>query len=421
MKTLYIDAFSGVSGDKFVAALLDLTHDFDYLSAQIKTLGIEDEYEITLSKKNVLGIDSGYFKVNLANEKKHSHGEKDASTYKHTHENNLEHSHAAKNMTEHSHSHRNLSDISKIIKNSKISEKAKEAALGIFKIVAEAEAKVHGKNIEEVHFHEVGAVDSIIDIVSTAVLLDALNPDKILCSHIPTGSGFVKMAHGVFPIPAPATLEILKGIPIYAGKVCDETTTPTGAAIVKYFVTEFTDAPLMTIEKTGYGAGTKNFDIPNTLRISLGETTENDAEDKIIKLETNLDDQSPEQTGFLFELLLKNNALDVFLTPIIMKKNRPAVILTVLCKENDVKSIEKIIFKNSSTFGIRKSERKRTILQRDIKRININGVEIKIKNGYYEGKLIKEEPEYEDVKKLCQTLSIGYMEARKLIFQESYN
>ncbi|HOV15272.1 MAG TPA: nickel pincer cofactor biosynthesis protein LarC, partial [Spirochaetota bacterium] len=420
MNALYIDAFSGVSGDKFVAALLEISGKFDFLKEQLKSLNIEDEYNISLTQKNVMGISSNYFKVTLLNEENHSHEHDDHfHEVENFHTNHHEHSHNHedhhhKNKHEHTHKHiekhihRNLSDITKIIADSKITENAKKISLGIFNIIALAEAKVHGKSVEQVHFHEVGATDSIIDIVSTAILLDQLKIDKFISSPIPTGFGFVNISHGRLPIPAPATLEILKGVPTYQSDIEGELTTPTGAAIIKYLVKEFGKQPQMTVDKTGYGAGTKEFTIPNVLRLYLGEESFDNKKDIIIKLETNIDDATPQEIGFLFELLFENNALDVFSTPILMKKNRLATLLTVLCYENNRELIEKLIFKHSSTFGIRKTLCERTILDRKFETITIDGLEVKIKIGYYDDEILKKIPEYEDIKKLSLKLSLNY-------------
>lgn len=417
MKTLYIDAFSGVSGDKMAAALLELTEGYDYLFDMLKTLRIDDEYTLSFTQKNVMGIESTYFNVSLTSEKgnkehEHHNGNNHSHDHIHTHHDQIHH---VNEETHHKHIHRNLSDITKIINNSDINDNAKEISLGIFRIIAEAEAKVHGKSIDDVHFHEVGATDSIIDIVSAGVLIDLLKIDNVISSPIPTGFGFINASHGKLPVPAPATAEILKGIPTYQGKTEGELTTPTGAAIIKYLAKNFGGQPDMIVDKIGYGAGTKEFEIPNVLRLFLGETKSDRNSDIVIELKANIDDSTPEQIGFLCDRLYKENAIDVFLTPVVMKKNRQGTLVTVLCYETDREKIEKTIFLNSTTFGIRRTECNRTILERDFKTLEIEGIEVKIKRGYLEDRLITESIEYEDLKKLSEKQNISYNEASKII------
>ncbi|OHD25536.1 MAG: TIGR00299 family protein [Spirochaetes bacterium GWD1_27_9] len=424
MAVLYIDAFSGISGDKMVSALLSLNENFEYLKKELKTLNIEDEYKLELTKKIVMGIDSNYFKVVLTNEEPHNHEEEHHHhddhhhhEEKHNHHHHEEHSHHT-HQEEKPHFHRNLTSIVQLIDDSKITENAKKIAKEIFRIVGEAEAKVHNKPIDEVHFHEVGAVDSIIDIVSVGILIDKLKIDTVYCSFVPFGNGFINVAHGVLPVPAPATAEILTGVPTYQGDVKGELTTPTGAAIVKYLVKDYKNQPSMIIDKIGYGAGTKEFPIPNVLKVCLGQLAEDNSNDNIIKIETNIDDCSPEQIAFLVEKLFEKNALDVFSTPIIMKKGRLATELTVLCYQKDCDSIEREIFLNSTTFGIRKSFWQRTILSRKFETIKVENIDIRIKLGFLDGKLIQKSIEYEDIKKLSNTLNISYNEAKEKIEKE---
>ena len=383
MKILYIDAFSGVSGDKMVAALLSLGFEDDKLINELKKLSVANEFEIEIKNKSVMGITSKKFDVIL---KKHSHH------------------------------HRGLDDIENIIDESAISESAKMISKGIFKIVAEAEAKVHNVPVNEIHFHEVGAIDSIVDIVSVGILIDLLKIDRVYSSKIALGTGFIEAAHGRLPVPAPATAEILKGVPAYQSEIETELTTPTGAAIIKYLTDEFIKMPGMMVKEIGYGAGTKELSIPNVLRLFVGEQAESKEEqDVIISLETNIDDSTPEQLGFLTEKLFENGVLDVFITPIIMKKGRQGQLLTVLCNENDIKKFEEIIFFNSTTFGIRKSVHERSILKREEKIIDVEGTEVKVKLGYFDGKLIQTAPEYESVKEGANRNHISYNDFLKKV------
>ena len=393
MKILYLDAFSGVSGDKMVAALLSLkTNLNDYLLNELNKLSIKEDFKIEIIEKNVMGINSIKFNV-LDIEKGHHH--------------------------------RGITEINKIIDDSAIKENAKKISKSIFEILGKAEAKVHNIPLEKIHFHEVGAVDSIIDIVSTGILIDKLKVDKIYSSKIAVGSGFIKASHGIIPIPAPATVEILKDIPVYQSQIKSELTTPTGASIIKYLVNEFIDLPELKIKMIGYGAGSRDLEIPNVLRIFLGESEHKKVfNDLIVSLQCNFDDCSPEQLGFLFEKLFDKGALDVFITPVIMKKGRQGQLLTVLCKEKNIGILEDEIFLNSTTFGIRKVFQSRTILEREERVIQVEGLPVRIKLGKYKNKLIQSKIEYESVKKAVKKLGITYNEfikkANKVLIKEKF-
>ena len=379
-------------------------------------------------QKECYGAIRQFFKVNLLKEKSQKYNYDNKENHHHHHHNHKseslfkEETHIHGGFTEHI--HRNLFDIEKIIKESKISDNAKQISIGIFKIIAIAEAKVHGKEIGDVHFHEVGATDSIIDIVSTGILIDYLNIDRFVSSSIPTGFGFVKTSHGKLPIPAPATLEILKDIPAYQGDIAGELTTPTGAAIVKYLTKEFGYQPEMSVTKIGLGAGSMDLEIPNILRLSLGESDIKKnikPNDTIIKLETNIDDASPEELGFLFEKIFEKNALDIFFTPVLMKKNRLATILTVLCHEKERDAILNFIFANSTTFGVRETVCNRTILDREIREFFIDSEKVRVKIGYLNGKVIKVVPEFEDIKNIAQKYSISFGASKDLIIERFKN
>jgi len=416
MNVLYIDAFSGVSGDKFVGSLLSLFDHKEELLKNLKTLKIKDEFEIEVLQKKIMGINCHKFNVLC----KFNHSE--SNIYEHTdnhhdHHKDEKHTHRHKedsHTEKHSHNgsahhHRGLSEIINIINESDIAPNAKKMSIDLFGIIGEAESKVHNVSIEEIHFHEVGAIDSIVDIVSAAVLMDMIKPDKVISSPIPLGSGFVNTMHGRLPVPAPATTFILTHVPVYQGEVKSELTTPTGAAIIKYFADEFSEINNFKIQKTGYGAGTKEFEIPNFLRIFYGsDFVEKIESDVVTQLETNIDDASPEEIGFLFNKLMDNKALDVYITPVYMKKNRPGHLISVICRKNDVLNLEDIIFNNSSTFGIRKINFQRSILKREIKEINVMGEIVKVKLGYYKNKLIKTALEYESVKEVSDKLKMSY-------------
>jgi len=375
---------------------LSLGLDKDKLIKDLSTLSIGSEFKIETEEKKVSGIST--LKFNVIINEKHS----------------VKKSAVLMMNNEHSHDHRGLKEITEIIQSSGIGENAKKYAIDVFKIIGEAEAKVHDVSIEKIHFHEVGTVDSIVDIVSAAVLMDYLKTDRVVSSPIALGSGFVKTDHGMLPVPAPATAEILKDVPSYGGNIKAELTTPTGAALIKYFVNEFNDMPLMKIENTGYGSGTKELEIPNFLRMFSGAEFKmigrKDQDDLIVSLETNIDDSTPEQLAFLTNKLFKLGALDVFIAPIMMKKSRQAQLVTVLCNINDKEKFEKVIFHNSTTFGIRCAYHTRVTLKREFKTIKIGDVEVKIKLGYLDGKLIQKSFEYESVKEAVEKLNISYNE-----------
>jgi len=388
MKVIFYDCFAGISGDMNLGAMLDLGIDKEYLINELKKLKVK-EYEIKIGKKIKRGIQG--IKVDVLIEKR-----------------------------EQKHIHRNLKDISNIINISGLNQNIKDLSLKMFTRIAEAEAKIHGKSINEIHFHEVGAIDSIIDIVGAAICFDYFNPEKILCSSIELGGGFVKCAHGTFPVPAPATVEILKDIPVKFGLLNFETTTPTGATIIASNVDEFVSQPEFEIQKIGYGLGTKDpEDAPNILRVYYGELTDlKGNRDKGIIVECNIDDMNPENYNYIIEKLFNNGANDVFITPIIMKKNRPAVKLSVLCKKEFFTQVSDILLKETTTFGLRYYEVTKTALERKSSTVLIDGMEIRIKSAYYDGKFLKYKPEHDDCYKLAKEKDILLREVYHLVEQK---
>lgn len=408
---LLLECYSGISGNMFIGALLDLGVPFEYLKNEIDKLNIHG-YELVYKKVDKLGIDSTYFNVKLL-EDEHEH-ENLYEDEVHTHEHCHHHEHDQDNHGHHhSHVHRNLNDIKKIINGSDLSDYVKENSLKIFEYIARAESKIHGKSIDEVHFHEVGAIDSIIDAVGASVCLEYLKVNTIYASNIYKGHGFVNCAHGLFPVPAPATLEILNETPfeLKQSVVESELITPTGAAILATFA-----KPLMSSYKsikTSYGAGTKDFEIPNVLRISEIELKENKNKktNEIFLLETNLDDISGEDLGFFMELCMNEGALDVFYTPIYMKKNRPAYKLSVIAKRTNVKSMAKLIFKHTTSIGVRISKYRRFEMDRSFEDIDTKYGKVTKKILKYED-IEKESYEYEDLKKIATENNISIEEVR---------
>lgn len=379
MKILYYDCFSGISGDMNLGALVDLGVDSDYLIKELSKLELSAEYEINVKKDLKNGISGTKVDVVLTY-KEHSHPH---------HEDN------------HEHYHRNLKDIAAIINGSSLNDRVKKTSMDMFMRIAQAEANVHGESIDEVHFHEVGAIDSIVDMVGAAIALDYLKVDKIMSSPVQVGGGFVKCAHGLIPVPAPATVEILKGIPMKSGIVPFETTTPTGAAILAANVDEFTDKMDFSVEKIGYGLGSRDLEIPNVLRVYLGEVKSREETEEQYLLETNIDDMNPEFYSYVEERLFEKGALDVFKTPIIMKKGRPAIKLSILVNTNKEKEVSDVIFKETTSIGIRKFKVEKIMLHRDFLTLKTKYGNVLIKKSYYEGQLVKYKAEYEDCKKIA--------------------
>ena len=364
MKIAYFDCFAGASGDMIAAAMLDAGLDAEFLRSQLATLELKD-FTLEITETNRAGLRAVIFTPVI---RKQDH-------------------------------HRNLEQITEIINDSKISDNAKNTAVEIFNKLAQAEAAVHGKDVQGIHFHEVGAIDSIVDIVSAAVGLEALELEKVYCSTLSVGGGTVKCAHGLLPVPAPATAKLLEGVPISAGPVQVELLTPTAAAILTTTVDKFGTLPPIKIDTIGYGAGSFQCDeLPNVLRLLVGQSvSEGQADtDSVCLLETNIDDASGEVVGFVSEKLFAANALDVFTTPIYMKHNRPAVKLSVLCDIDRVQQVERIIFEESLTFGIRKQIMQRRKLARDFVTVKTEFGKIKIKTGTLNGKTVTAKPEFKD-------------------------
>ena len=383
MKILYFDCSSGISGNMTIGALLEIINDENYLLNELKKLNI-DGYEIKISKKVKNGITGTHVDVLLEHEDHHKHKE-------HNHEN--EHTHH--------HEHRNLSDVNKIIDNSTLNDEVKKLAKKIFLRVAKAESKVHNKPLEEVHFHEVGAIDSIIDIVGTAILINKINPDKIVSSTVNDGYGFIECAHGKMAVPVPATSEIFSNsnVKFRQIEIDTELVTPTGAAIIAELATDFMPLPEMQVEKIGWGSGSKDLQIPNVLKVYYGNIE--DEKDDIVVMETNIDDCGGELLGYTQELLFKNGALDVFFTPIFMKKNRPGYRMSITCKQEDKLKLQNIIFRETTTIGIRYRKEHRAVLKREIIEIETKYGKIKAKKVINNG----EEyiyPEYEEIKKIAE-------------------
>jgi pyridinium-3,5-bisthiocarboxylic acid mononucleotide nickel chelatase len=395
MKILYYDCFSGISGDMNLGALVDLGVDSAYLIQELSKLHLESEYEITVQPGQKNGISGTKVNVLLTHEEHHHHDD---------HED--EHLH---------HHHRNLNDISAIINGSDLNDRIKASSLKMFQKIAEAESKVHGEPIDKVHFHEVGATDSIVDMVGAAIALDSLNVNKIIASPVQVGGGFVKCAHGIIPVPAPATVEILQGIPIKSGIVPFETTTPTGAAILACNAEEFTEHTDFKITKVGYGLGDRDLEIPNALRVFLGEMQDTEETEEQYLLETNIDDMNPEFFSYVEEKLFIAGALDVFKTPIVMKKGRPATKLSVLANAKTEKDVTEILWKETTSIGLRKFKVDKIMLRREFSKVTTKYGDVTVKTSIYEGKTIKHKAEYEDCRKIADKNGIPLAEVYRAV------
>ena len=371
---LYFDIIGGISGDMTLASLLDLGVPKGIFLQELNKLNMDNEFEIVINYKyenNIKGTN-----VNV--------------------------------ITKEQYCHRNLIDVYDIIDNSRLNNNIKERAKEIFMIVAKAEAKVHGTTIDKIHFHEVGAIDSIVDIVGSCILLDLLNIDKVYSTSVPLGSGFIQCAHGVIPAAAPATVEILKNIPVKFNHVKGECTTPTGAAIIKTICDEFIDELDFNTKKIGYGVGHKKFEKPNILRVALAQEDEHN--EVVYEIVANIDDMSSEIYSYLFEKIMDEGALDVFTESIFMKKNRPAYKISILTKKKDLNKFIKLLLTETSTFGVRYKEYNRAKLDRKFIEVDTVYGKVKVKLGYYNNKLIKLKPEYEQCKLISKTLNIELRE-----------
>ena len=385
MKTLYFDCFAGASGNMILGALVALGVDGEKLVEQLKMLDVAD-FEIEITTKDKSGISAVFVDVKVPKENAHRH----------------------------------LHTIKKIIEDSRLSDSVKKRAVEIFTKLAEAEAKVHGIEIEKVHFHEVGALDAIVDVVGACIGFEMLGIERFVCSKIQVGSGFVNMAHGKFPVPPPAVAELLKGVPIYSTEIVGELITPTGAAIISTVCEEFGNLPEMTIEKTAYGAGSRDYEnFPNVLRLILGEDKEQRRKEKeLILIETNIDDLSPQILGFVMERAFEIGALDCWFTPIQMKKNRPAVMVSILCDEKKKENLIELLYTETSTLGVRVSTVERNCLEREIQKVEIEFGVINIKIARYKGEIVNAKPEYEQIREIAVKSKIPMREIERKILEK---
>ncbi len=375
MKTLYFDCFAGTSGDMILGALVGAGVDPQALREQLSLLDVAG-YEIEFETVNRSGL---------------------SATRAHV-------------RTAHEHAHRHLSDILKIINASRLSDAVKERAASIFRRLAEAEARVHNEQVEKIHFHEVGALDAIVDVVGACIGFELLRVERFACSPLHVGSGTVKMAHGVFPVPPPAVAELLKGVPVYSTEIRGELVTPTGAAIIRTVCEDYGPLPPLRIEATGYGAGAREYDdFPNVLRVMLGcdESAAVTTIERLLMIETNIDDMSPQLFGYVMEQALAKGALDCYLTPVQMKKNRPGVLLSILCRQAEREAMTELVFRETTTLGVRCYEVERSALLREVVRVETAFGEIDVKVARLNGQVVKEMPEYEQCRAAAERAGVA--------------
>lgn len=399
-----------------MAALLELHPDREDFLKRLDQAGIPHVKVLALPDQKC-GIQGTRMKVEIEGHEEEAHDVKPHECshergHDHINECSHEHDHTHEGSHEHAHAHMSMQEIMHIVDELHISEEVKTDVKNIYRMIAEAEGKVHGKDVEEVHFHEVGMMDAIADITGCAMLIRELKAEKIITSPVNTGFGQVRCAHGILPVPAPATALLLSGIPCYAGRIEGELCTPTGAAVLKYFSDEYGQMPRMAVEKIGYGLGKKDFEAANCVRAMLGET-ESD-KDRIVELCCNLDDMTPEEIGYAEELLMKNGALDVFTTAIGMKKGRPGILLTVMCRPEQKDKMGELLFRHTTTIGIRETCHDRMVMKRReyVEKSKYGDIRVKECTGYG---VTKRKPEYEDLKKIADETGKSLREIRENI------
>lgn len=447
MKTLYLECGMGAAGDMLTAALLELMPDPDAAVAELNGLGIPG---VQFSKEAVskCGIGGTHMTVKVHGEEEseemfhhhehhdhphehehshesachehhdhlHEHEEHEHShehTHEHSHEHTHEHTHEHGDAGHMHHHHSSLHDIEHIVcGHLNIPEQVKQDVMAVYGLIAEAESHAHGVPVTEIHFHEVGTMDAIADITAVCLLMHKIAPDQVIVSPVHVGSGHVHCAHGILPVPAPATAYILNGVPMYGGAVKGELCTPTGAALLKHFATRFGDMPVMRTAAIGYGMGKKDFEQANCIRAMLGETE--DAGDSVLQLECNVDDMTAEELGFAMEAILAGGALEVYTVAAGMKKSRPGTLLSVLCHEAEKEKLVRVIFQNTTTIGVREHACSRYTLKRSFETVQTpyGEVQKKISSGYG---VTREKYEYEDLARIAREQGMSLEEVRKSI------
>ena len=403
MKTLYLDCGMGAAGDMLSAALLELHPEPEQFVKRLNRLGIP-KVEFQAEPAVKCGITGTHMTVKVD-------GMEEVSTDYHEEAHHYEH-HYGEHI--HHHDHHNMQSITAIVGKLDIPEEVKKDILAVYDLIAQAESHVHGRPVDEIHFHEVGSMDAVADVTAVYLLMHELKPERVVASPVHVGSGHVHCAHGILPVPAPATAWILQDIPTYGGKVRGELCTPTGAALLKYFVQEFGSQPPMRVEGIGYGCGQKEIEVANCVRAMCGETADN--QDYIVELRCNLDDMTPEAVGFAIEELFAAGALDVYTTAVGMKKNRPGILLTCMCKEKQREEMIRLLFLHTTTLGVRESVCNRYTLKRTMKTETTVYGNVRIKEVSGWG-IKRQKAEYEDLARIAREQEMPIAQVRECVMK----
>ena len=428
MKTLYLECRMGASGDMLMAALSELLPEpesFVQMLNKLQLPGVKIDREYRFSA----GIRGAHMRVWVNGQEEtctdasyHEHPHEHAYNHHHAHEHEHHHTHDHKHDLEHGHTHSlehhhmSMEDVRQIIENLTVSPNVRQNALAVYRLIAEAESTVHGCPVSEIHFHEVGMMDAVADIVGVCMLMELIGAERIICSPIHVGSGMVRCAHGVLPVPAPATATILQGIPCYSGTIEGELCTPTGAALLKHFANSFSPMPVMTTEKIGIGLGSKEFPVANMLRAFVGETEQSSA--MVEEIDCNIDDCTGEEIGYTTSLLLKNGALDAFVTPIQMKKSRPGFMLTVISNTEDADRFTDLILRHTSTLGVRRKTCSRTCLKRQVETRETRFGLVRYKVSYGHG-IGRTKAEFDDLARIAVEHNLTLREVLESIDEKS--
>ena len=421
MKTLYLECAMGAAGDMLTAALLELTGDRQAFLDKMNTIGLPG-VRVVAEESVKCGITGTHIRVTVdgaeeesadAEEHHHHHVHDHEHPHEHDHDHGQPHDEAHEHEYSHGHHHHaSAADIEALIDGLDVSERVKKDAKAVYGLIAEAESKVHGRPVTEIHFHEVGTLDAVADVVGVCLLMETLSPDQVIASPVHTGSGHVHCAHGILPVPAPATALILQGIPSYGGQVRGELCTPTGAALLKHFASGFGDRPVMTVEKTGYGMGKKDFERANCVRAFLGES---EGQREIIsRLECNLDDMTGEEIGFAMEQLFAAGAFEVYTQPVGMKKSRPGVLLSVICRTEDADRLAGEMMKHTTTLGIRRQDLSRYVLKRKVETVDTRCGKVRVKYASGMG-VERSKAEYDDLAAQARERNMSLNAVRRMI------
>lgn len=419
MKTLYLECTMGAAGDMLTAALLELTEDRQAFIDKMNALGLPG---VTVAAEPAVkcGITGTHMKVTVNGAEEESEDVHDGHHHEHHHDHDHDHHHDHDHEHHHDHDHdhhhhhASVADIEALIDGLKVSDKVKADAKAVYALIADAESRVHGRPVSEIHFHEVGTMDAAADVIGVCLLMEQLAPEQVIVSPVHTGSGHVHCAHGILPVPAPATALLLEGIPSYGGQVKGELCTPTGAALLRYFASRFGDRPVMATAAVGYGMGKKDFEQANCLRAFLGESE--GQREQITKLECNLDDMTGEEIGFALEQLFKAGARDAWTQAVGMKKSRPGVLLSVVCLPEDADGLAAVMMKYTSTLGIRRQDLSRYTLLRGIETVGTPYGEVRVKRASGMG-VERAKPEYDDLAALAEKHGVPLETIRKEIRQ----